>query len=490
MESISKLFAELGFKVNKAGLKEFQAQMKALSAGIKAQIQDSNAQTAASRATAAARRADTAEIRKSIAERNLQTASIRTETAELRKLDLQQRMETRAQRQADAQRQRSISSLRSFIVGISAAAYAVTKLTQQTRDRVMAYRDYAFQTGMPLKNLQKLEAAAAQVAPGLTGERIAGELTNLQQNLTNIEFGEGNIFPYQLLGISANTKDATKIVDGLRNAISKLDNVRAMNLIGRMGLSRDWLYVLRMTREEMEKIEAVMLSDKQTNAVIDMSLAFNKLKFSFSNMRDQLVALNSQKLTDFTNNLTAAANAISLWAKEAPEAAAVFDVLAGGVAAFMLRAHPFIAALTAILLLIEDYMVARVHGKSLLDWGQNNPNAKIKSDEGLFKLPAAMGQSIANARNGLKTNAGQEGWVKWANPLNYMQNAEDLTDALLRKYDPLNKFSQPTINNNINMNGYTPMEGGQFIGALNQQQTKISENNMVANQMTTIGSAS
>lgn len=491
MQTISKLFAEIGFKVNTSGLKEFQSQVKALNAGLKAQIQDSRAQVAASRAVEAAHKADTAEIKKGIATRNLEKAATQAQTAELRNLDLQQRMETRAQRAADAQRQRSVSSLRSFVVGISAAAYAVTKLTQQTRAHALAYRDYAFQTGMPLENLQQFEAAASRVAPGLSGGQIASELTNLQQNLTNIEFGQGDIFPYQLLGISAATKDATKIVDGLRNAIKGLSNARAVNLIERMGLSRDWLYILRMNREEFEKIQAVMLSPEQVKATTRMSLALNQLKFSLSNFRDQIVALNSKDLTDLFKNVSDIADAFSKWFKESSNAKAFFDALTIGLTAFLLRARPLIALLTTLLALFEDFWVSRQGGNSLFGWFQNNQNADTKVTE----LPKTEENSAWNrlkkaGRSFLSNISAFEMGEKGATR-EKAELSRSIAEGIIQTLIPRGEIGAlgSTINNNINMNGYTPIEGGEFIGALNQNQSKISDNNLVASQMTTIGSA-
>lgn len=481
MQTVSKLFAEIGFKVDTSGLKDFQNQMKALNAGIKTQIQDSKAQIASSKAVEAAHKADTAELRKKITAQNLEKAATQAQTAELRKLDLQQRMETRAQRAADAQRQRSISSLRSFILGVSAAAYAVTKLTQQTRAHALAYRDYAFQTGMPLENLQQFEAAAARVAPGLTGEKIASELTNLQQNLTNIEFGQGNIFPYQLLGISATTKDATQIVNGLRNAIQGLSNARAINLIERMGLSRDWLYILRMSREEFSKITAVMLSPQQIQRTTQMALAFNKLKFSLANFRDQLVALNATSLNDLFNSVTNIADALSRWFKEEPNAKRFFDSIVIGLSAIWLRAHPIITALTAIATLFEDWWVAKQGGESLFGWGfdQAQSDTKVKPTSSNLSPWERVKQKWNEFRFlDLNPRIGEPGTTR----------AEKLMDMNISRAIIQTPMPGRTINNNIVMNGYGVDQGGELIGSLNERQSMISDRNLTSSQMTTIGS--
>lgn len=481
MQTLSKLFAEIGFKVNTEGLKEFQSQMKALSAGIKAQIQDSKAQAAASKAVEAAHKADTAEIKKSIAAQNARKAAIQADTAELRKLSTEQRLETQVQREADRQRQISTANLRSFIVKVAAVSYAISRLTAQTRQHALAYRDFAFQTGMPLKNLQQFEAAAAQVAPNLTGERIASELTNLQQNLTNIEFGQGNIFPYQLLGISATTKDATQIVNGLRNAIQGLSNARAINLIERMGLSRDWLYILRMSREEFSKITAVMLSPQQIQRTTQMALAFNKLKFSLANFRDQLVALNATSLNDLFNSVTNIADALSRWFKEEPNAKRFFDSIVIGLSAIWLRAHPIIAALTAIATLFEDWWVAKQGGESLFGWGfdQAQSDTKVKPTSSTLSPWERVKQKWKEFKFlDLNPKIGEPGTTR----------AEKLMDMNISRAIIQTPMPGRTINNNIVMNGYGVDQGGELIGSLNERQSMISDRNLTSSQMTTIGS--
>ena len=389
-------------------------------------------------------------------------------------------MEIRASKEADRQREISAQGLRNFLIGITAVSYSIAKLTSATRNQVMAYRDFAFQTGMPLSKLQSLEAAAARVAPNLTGQRIASELTTLQQNLTNIDFGQGNIFPYQLLGISATTKDATKIVDGLRNAISGLSNARAINLIERMGLSRDWLYILRMSREEFEKINAVMLSDKQIKVTTQMSLALNQLKFSLGNLRNQLVAMKSDDLRDLFNNISGIADSLSRWFKETPNAEKFFNALTLGMTAFLLRAKPMMLTLGTILALIEDYWVATQGGRSLFGWGTGNPNANTQVKE----IPEEERKTLKDHWNSFKKNIFKfEAKEKTADQMISERMLDSLTGGFNRQQN------QSIINNNITMNGYSPQAGGEFVGSINQKQIQTSDLNMTSSQITTLGSA-
>ena len=461
MAQLNEIFAKFGIKVDQVGFKEAVKQLKAIKDGYRAIEAEKKASTASSKA---------------------QEAALKVETQSLRNLEIQQRMEIKTSKEADRQRGISAQGLRNFLIGVTAVSYSIAKLTSATRNQVMAYRDFAFQTGMPLSKLQSLEAAAARVAPNLTGQRIASELTTLQQNLTNIEFGQGNIFPYQLLGISATTKDATKIVDGLRNAISGLSNARAINLIERMGLSRDWLYILRMSREEFEKINAVMLSDKQIKVTTQMSLAFNQLKFSLGNLRNQLVAMKSDDLRDLFNNISGIADSLSRWFKETPNAEKFFNALTIGMTAFLLRARPMMLALGGILALIEDYWVATQGGRSLFGWFQNNPNANTQVRE----VPEEERKTLKDYWDSFKKNILKfEAKEKTADQM----ISERMLDSLTGGFNRQQNQNQSIINNNITMNGYSPQSGGELIGSINQKQIQTSDLNMTSSQITTLGSA-
>lgn len=459
MAQLNEIFARFGIKVDQTGFKEAVKQLKAIKDGYRAIEAEKKASTVSSKA---------------------QEAALKVETQSLRNLEIQQRMEIRASKEADRQRGISAQGLRNFLIGITAVSYSIAKLTSATRNQVMAYRDFAFQTGMPLSKLQSLEAAAARVAPNLTGQRIASELTTLQQNLTNIEFGQGNIFPYQLLGISATTKDATKIVEGLRNAISGLSNARAINLIERMGLSRDWLYILRMSREEFEKINAVMLSDKQIKVTTQMSLALNQLKFSLGNLRNQLVAMKSDDLRDLFNNISGIADSLSRWFKETPNAEKFFNALTLGMTAFLLRAKPMMLTLGTILALIEDYWVATQGGRSLFGWGTGNPNANTQVKE----IPEEERKTLKDHWNSFKKNILKfKAKEKTADQMISERMLDSLTGGFNRQQN------QSIINNNITMNGYSPQAGGEFVGSVNQKQIQTSDLNMTSSQITTLGSA-
>lgn len=459
MAQLNEIFAKFGIKVDKSGFQEATKQLKAVRDGFKALE---------------------AEQKVSIASSKAKQASLKAETQSLRNLEIEQRMEIRASKEANSQRDISVRNLHAFMLKVAAVSYSVAKLTSATRNQVMAYRDFAFQTGMPISRLQAYEAAAARVAPNLTGQRIASELTTLQQNLTNIEFGQGNIFPYQLLGISATTKDATKIVDGLRNAISGLSNVRAINLIERMGLSRDWLYILRMSREEFEKINAVMLSDKQIKVTTQMSLAFNQLKFSLGNLRNQLVAMKSDDLRDLFNNISGIADSLSRWFKETPNAEKFFNALTIGMTAFLLRARPMMLALGGILALIEDYWVATQGGKSLFGWFQNNPNANTQVREVPEEERKTFKQKLEDFKNNIFKFSVRD-------KTNSDMLKERMLDSLVGGLNP--QQNQSIINNNITMNGYSAQSGGEFIGSINQKQIQTSDLNMTSSQITTLGSA-
>ena len=93
-----------------------------------------------------------------------------------------------------------------------------------------------------------------------TPEQVANTMQTLAQNLYDIRMGRGDISPYQELsfvgGKSFNPLGMTveQLIESVREAIKGVNDVQATNIITRMGFSPDDLLMLRMSREEFEKI--------------------------------------------------------------------------------------------------------------------------------------------------------------------------------------------------------------------------------------------
>lgn len=522
---ISQFFAEIGFKVNTEGLKDFQQQMKALTSAFKANIEDSKAAAAASKAQEAAEKAKTAAIRGQEAEIRKNLAAHRLQVAETKEAERQARLQEKEERQRLKRRQQAYQefarTVRNTILGVSGAVYGIIKFTQATRERALEYRDFQRQTGLSVEGLQQYQAAAQITGSQMTGTDVTRDITNLQQRLVDVEFGQGDLFPYKMLGISAATKDAMAVIEALRRSIQGLDDARALNLIERMGLSADWLHILRQSREEFERIRATMLSKEQVSGMTQLALTFRRIGFSLSNLKDQMTAFVGGILSTFIDNFRYMVDIFSAWIKslyESPNAIRAFSAAVGMLIAAI---SPLSATLLGLYLLLEDMIVASRGGKSFFGWdmeGAKNAFRDLKSslqslwegvelffkvlraflgalyDTGeaigemffkiqriierivdlvvsLYKAPQNIEKSITNAMQGKSTTAGQSGTDVLFNPAAWGQGVEDLFTSLLRSWDPAGRYNN--TNNNIVVHVGSPEEASRFVTDISNNQSNI-----------------
>lgn len=522
---ISQFFAEIGFKVNTEGLKDFQQQMKALTSAFKANIEDSKAAAAASKAQEAAEKAKTAAIRGQEAEIRKNLVAHRLHVAETKEAERQARLQEKEEQQRLKRRQKAYQefarTVRNTILGVSGAVYGIMKFTQSTRERALEYRDFQRQTGLSVEGLQQYQAAAQITGSQMTGTDVTRDITNLQQRLVDVEFGQGDLFPYKMLGISAATKDAMAVIEALRRSIQGLDDARALNLIERMGLSADWLHILRQSREEFERIRATMLSQEQVSGMTQLALTFRRIGFSLSNLKDQMTAFVGGILSTFIDNFRYMVDIFSSWIKslyESPNAIRAFSAAIGMLIAAI---SPLSATILGLYLLIEDMLVASRGGKSFFGWdmqGAKNVFSSIKEDlknlwngimlffkvlgafiqalyktgedlgemffnlqkiierivdliVSLYKAPQNIEKSLTNAMQGKSTTAGQSVTDVLFNPAAWGQGMENLFTSLLRSWDPLDKYNN--TRNNIVVNVSSPEEASRFVSDYSNNQSNI-----------------
>lgn len=488
---ISQFFAEIGFKVNTDGLKDFQQQMKALTSAFKANIEDSKAAAAASKAQEAAEKAKTAAIRGQEAEIRKNLAAHRLQIAETKEAERQARLQEKEERQRLKRRQQAYQefarTVRNTILGISGAVYGVMKFTQATRERALEYRDFQRQTGLSVEGLQQYQAAAQITGSQMTGTDVTRDITNLQQRLVDVEFGQGDLFPYKMLGISAATKDAMAVIEALRRSIQGLDDARALNLIERMGLSADWLHILRQSREEFERIRATMLSKEQVSGMTQLALTFRRIGFSLSNLKDQMTAFVGGILSTFIDNFRYMVDIFSSWIKSLYESPNAIRVFASAVGILVAAISPLSAAILGLYLLIEDMLVASRGGKSFFGWDmgaferfKDNLNDiatafRMIADViiALFKLPQNIDESVTNLLQGKSGSEGQSWADIMLNPFSWGSALESGFTSLLNDWDPLNRNSSSMVNNAITVNVASPEEASRFVSDYSNNQSNI-----------------
>ena len=287
-------------------------------------------------------------------------------------------------KKADFSFDKIFKSIRKMALAAGAAYVAFDRLANSMLKNNQAYINFNRQTGLALANINKIAGAGMLVDYNLNPENVMGSVQALESNLAQIRLGEGNIAPFQLLGISPIGKNAVQVIEDLREAIKGIDDMTATNIIQQMGLSPEMLTLLRMSKEEMAQYSAIaqqyMLSPEQRQAMQQYAMGLRLVHMQLNYIKDTLILKLMPAFINFSKNLATIINQgaeIVNTLVDVIQKVPLVRTALGGLAMFiMARFNPVLAAITALYLLLEDIAVYFAGGKSVtgLLFGNNKNN--------------------------------------------------------------------------------------------------------------------
>lgn len=262
------------------------------------------------------------------------------------------------------------------VLAITALDRMATSLGRNNQELI----NFTRQTGLSIDNLNKIAGAGMLIDINFSSEKAAQGLMSLQSNLAQIRLGQGNIEPFQILGVSPVGKDATQIIEDLREAIKGVDDMTAVNLIQQMGLSPEFISLLRLTKEEYNDLIATsqrfMLNEEQRAALQKYSIELRKIHMEIAYLKDKALLAILPVLNQFFRSLLNIINFVVLGASKIKSLVDYvgqlkYGLLALGSVAIGLTAlfNPLLAVLTALYLILEDFAVWALGGDSLFKLG-------------------------------------------------------------------------------------------------------------------------
>ena len=293
-----------------------------------------------------------------------------------------------------------VKSLRSNLLLVSAAftgaVVGLDRFVNSALKGVVSLQNLNAQTGLSIEKLQRFQQAGQLSNLALSADQIAQSIGNVQKNIAAIRIGQGDISPFQLLGVDVAGQDAFGVIEQLRGAIRGLDPATATNLISQIGLSPDFINLLRLSRKEFELLsENTFLNPKQRADIDKAGTSMKALQLRFKALKDQAVAKIAPELTKlvqqffkwmkdngkaiieviagmargFAKFAQAIGNAFSLVTQFIDGLVGMergIKILAGAFALLTLSFSPFLAGLAAIILLLDDIAVFRAGGDSVI----------------------------------------------------------------------------------------------------------------------------
>lgn len=281
---------------------------------------------------------------------------------------------------------------------VIAATVALDRMANSLARNNQEFINFNRQTGLSLDKMQSIATAGMLVDYNFDPSTAMSSLQALESNLAQIRLGEGNIAPFQILGISPVGKDATQIIDDLREAIKGIDDMTAVNLIQQMGLSPQFISILRMSKEEMNGLnKELMLTPEERTALQQYSMELRKIHMEFALLKDRALIAIMPALNKFLDGLAAISEMFLNIGKGLQNVWNWLGKFKIGVAALALAIltyfNPVIGVLTAVYLILEDIAVWATGGKSFLGTTFDIMGDKLKSVGDFFNN---MGSGLAS----------------------------------------------------------------------------------------------
>lgn len=363
-------------------------------------------------------------------------------------------------------------------------------------------------SGISLNTLNRYASASSLVNYNASLQGTAQSLQNVANNLWDIQMDRGDISPFQELayvggkGINPFGKSLEQVIEEVRESIKTVDDLQATNIITRMGFAPEDLMMLRMGREEIERMRNLFATPEEQEAINNFALQLKEmhLQLALIGQRIQLkimpyfigfmkvvvkLGTHLEKILKTTKLLNVAIALLG---------ATIVTTIAKIIASFasLIMANPTIAgitlALTGLLLILDDIATYFLGGESVFGKALEFIAEKISSileplNGILDKLYNINGQTFKvyieeqiKRGNMVGAVAGAGTEVITANPLlNFMDIGSNLIKLLTPIFGNSLPFGNANINNNTTIYTTQPADKAMGDNINNMQSGRVQQ---------------
>ncbi len=367
-----------------------------------------------------------AEAQKAIKEQSkMAVAAAKVKVAQLKKETVEIQKQSKAQaKQPKNLKDMLISALglNKAFVGIAGSvlltAIALDKMVTKLAQANQLYTNFQRQTGLPMGRAMGVAGAMANLDVTMTPQEIMQNMQNLQNNLVGVQFGMGNIAPYQMAGINPWGTNSANMIDVLRKQLKQFAPEYRTFLLQQMGLDprlgalidlSDTDY-LKYKKEALE----LYLSPEDRKTIQELAPEWNKVNLKFAKAWDKTTLLLMKDLVGVAHVLAHFADILTR----------VLEIVNAVV-------KPLLDILTLFLkplyFLLDDIVVALLGGKSII--GDMFKGKFLNKQEARNIWMSAYGKPMetlvrdVTMKNDFTINVGNaEDGYKIINPLNTAMN--------------------------------------------------------------------
>ena len=182
---------------------------------------------------------------------------------------------------------------------VATTTFIIDRMTSSMLKNNQAFINFQRQTGLSMGKAGNIAQAGMMADFTMNPEAALQSIQNVQSNLVGIGFGEGNLKPFQMMGIQTWGQDALDIFDQLRDKIKGLDNATATYMLNQMGISAELLPVLRMSTKEVAEMRSLMLDETQRKRLEGLSTELRKVHMGYQLFKDKALLAILPYLIEF-----------------------------------------------------------------------------------------------------------------------------------------------------------------------------------------------
>lgn len=253
------------------------------------------------------------------------------------------------------------------IVGsVVLATIAIDKMVLKLAQANQLYTNFQRQTGMSMRSAMGISSAMAGLDVTMSSEDIMQNMQNLQSSLVGIQFGMGNIAPYQIAGINPWGLNAANMIDVLRKQLKQFAPEYRTFLLQQMGLDPRLGALIDLSDKEyanMKAEQSLLYIDPQVRKDIQkIGIEMNKMFLTMKKMKDLLVYLAGKFISPLTTFLRLALNTVNIILEgiaKLPALLKTIEVIVIGIMTWITR------GLIWLIPILEDLAIWASGGKSL-----------------------------------------------------------------------------------------------------------------------------
>lgn len=334
-DSVAKLYADLGFKVNQDGLKQFQSILKDFASQMN-KLNSATKEAAKQYGIFSKDKAKQAMADEKLATQQARTEEVRVRTGlrqknqafkeemAIRKADFNERIKeerekdriARAEQSREERRARNrkkilseaLAATGNFAKGIAkSVGIAGVQLSRllytgsvQSLNRSVATRDFMLMTGANLGDIQSVMSRFASIGHNVSQEQAMGDLIKLSQGIADIAMGS-DPRAYKLLNTSIKRGDVAGMLKGIGMAGQSIDSDVFTSLLGDIGLPSYWLSFFKAKGGGKEITNFIDAEGQQK--IVEAKSALGTLTQSFKNLSDWLVSSLSPVIIELSGSL-------------------------------------------------------------------------------------------------------------------------------------------------------------------------------------------